>query len=151
MSSSLRDAKLKALSPQEVIFAQERGAAVIDIRPTDLYTKGHVPGAKNVPFYQPISGWSAWQVARRLGYALLGALNGTEINPNFDAEIAAVLPDPTSPAVIYCSIGGTLPTEDDKNGVQSRGLIACYGLTQLGYNNLAIMKGGYGGWENSGR
>lgn len=30
---------------------------------------------------------SAWQVARRLGYALLGALNGTEINPNFDAGV----------------------------------------------------------------
>lgn len=43
-----------AAAEQEVAFAAERGVPVIDVRPADAYEKGHVPGASNVPVYQPI-------------------------------------------------------------------------------------------------
>ncbi|KAJ9533228.1 hypothetical protein QJQ45_018347, partial [Haematococcus lacustris] len=71
--------QVKALSAQEVVFAQGRGAPVIDVRPADQFKAGHVPGAVNVPYYQPIQGWDAMKIARRVGYALFGVLNGTEV------------------------------------------------------------------------
>lgn len=89
----------------------------------------------------------------RLGYALFGVLNGTEINPNFDKEVdAATGGQRDAPLVLYCSQGGSLePTEQSKSGQQTRSLIAAFQLLQAGYTNLQVLKGGFKEWESSGR
>lgn len=75
------------LSAQEVVFAQQKGVKLIDVRPEDQYDKGHVPDAVNIPFFRPITGWSAGQIVRRMGFAAFGVLNGTEPNPDFMKDV----------------------------------------------------------------
>lgn len=45
--------------------------------------KGHPPGAINVEMYRLIREWTAWDIARRLGFAFFGIFAGTEENPEF--------------------------------------------------------------------
>jgi rhodanese-related sulfurtransferase len=91
----------KIISAQELVFLQEQGAAVLDIRPEDEFDKGHIPGALNVPFYRPIQGWTPWQAARRVAFAAFGILKGTEVNPNFESEVKELV-QPSSQLIIYC-------------------------------------------------
>jgi hypothetical protein len=65
ISSALKAAGLKMISAQEVKFAIEKAMPVIDIRPSLDHENGHIPGSINVPYYQPIGGWSPKQTARR--------------------------------------------------------------------------------------
>eukprot|EP00879_Flechtneria_rotunda_P013416 GHRR01014006.1.p1 GENE.GHRR01014006.1~~GHRR01014006.1.p1 ORF type:complete len:210 (+),score=37.42 GHRR01014006.1:237-866(+) len=122
MRQALQAANVKVISPQEVKFAIDRGAVIVDVRPEGDFDAGHIPGALNVPFYQPITGWSPFKVARRVGYALFGVLNGTEVNPNFVSDVKQLLGSPTDkPLIVYCRQGGVLePTEDYKKGRQTR-------------------------------
>ncbi len=89
----------------------------------------------------------------RLGYALFGVLNGTEINPDFDSEVAAATGGQCdAPVVLYCGQGGSLePTEQSKTGQQTRSLIAAYQLLQAGYTNIQVLKGGFKEWSSAGR
>ncbi|GFR46335.1 hypothetical protein Agub_g7905 [Astrephomene gubernaculifera] len=148
MAAALRQANVRMVAPQELSWLSEKGAVLLDIRPAENYQEGHLPGAVNVPFYQPIQGWTPWQVARRMGYALFGIAHGTEVNPNFMADVSKLVADPAStPVVLYCSLGGSLePTNNDKNGQQTRSMVAAYGLTQAGFKALHILKGGYFDW-----
>lgn len=150
MMQALKDAKVKIMSPQEVQFAVERGMPLIDVRPGNDYEQGHVPGAISVPFYQPIQGWTPWQVARRVGYAMFGVLNGTEVNPTFMEDAMAVV-DPEEGAILYCALGGSLEATEGKRALQTRSLIAAYQLLSAGCKNLAIMRGGYAEWVSGGR
>mmetsp|Transcript_13113 Transcript_13113/g.35704 ORF Transcript_13113/g.35704 Transcript_13113/m.35704 type:complete len:261 (-) Transcript_13113:477-1259(-) len=151
IKSTLREANVKLLSAQELTFARERGVPIIDIRPPADYEQAHIPGAQNVPFYQPITGWSAMKIARRAGYALFGVLNGTEVNQEFTQQVAKAM-KPDSGAIIYCSIGGSLdPVEKSKKGLQSRSLIAAWKLVTDGYPNVSVLKGGWSEWINSER
>ncbi|KAF8058333.1 MAN1 [Scenedesmus sp. PABB004] len=159
MRSALLEAGCAVLSPQEVIFALERGALLVDVRPEDDYDKGHVPGAVNVPFYRPITGWSPFKIARRLGYAAFGVLAGTEVNPDFAAQVAALHGaaerggDAARRIVLYCSQGGVLEsTEAYRRGWQTRCLVAAYDLCREGLGaDLAILRGGYTEWVAGGR
>lgn len=47
------------------------------------FLKGHPPGAINVEMYRLIREWTAWDIARRLGFAFFGIFSGTEENPEF--------------------------------------------------------------------
>ena len=47
------------------------------------FVQGFIKDSVNIPLYRPIEGWDAYKVARRIGYALFGVMNGTEPNPNF--------------------------------------------------------------------
>lgn len=38
------------------MFALERDVAVVDVRVPSEYAQAHIPGAKNVPIYQSITG-----------------------------------------------------------------------------------------------
>jgi rhodanese-related sulfurtransferase len=129
---ALRDAGVKVVTPQEVSFVQ-RGTSsgggpaaaetvIIDVRPEGLHRAGHLRGAVNVPYYRPIEGWAPWQIARRIGYAAFGVFNGTEVNPNFAAEVeAAVGGDKARPVVLFCSQGGSLEaTASRARGFQTR-------------------------------
>eukprot|EP00877_Chromochloris_zofingiensis_P010493 jgi/Chrzof1/5698/Cz16g12070.t1 len=151
MKQALKDANLKVMSPQEVLFAQERGVTLLDVRPEGDYLKGHLPGAINVQFYQSISGWSPMQIARRVGYAMFGVLDGTEVNPNFAQEVAEVV-NKQKGAILYCSQGGSLEsTASDQRGFQTRSLIAAHDLICEGFTDIHILKGGYSEWLSSGR
>ncbi|KAF5837554.1 Rhodanese-like domain-containing protein [Dunaliella salina] len=151
IQSTLREANVKLLSAQELTFARERGVPIIDIRPPAEYEQAHIPGAVNVPFYQPITGWSAMKIARRAGYALFGVLNGTEVNQEFTQQVAQAM-KPDSGAILYCSMGGSLePVEKSKKGLQSRSLIAAWKVVTDGYPNVSVLRGGWSEWINSGR
>ncbi|PNW71337.1 hypothetical protein CHLRE_16g650050v5 [Chlamydomonas reinhardtii] len=153
MATALRQANLKVLAPQELPWVKEKGAVIVDIRPEESYMEGHLPDAVNVPFYQPIQGWTPWQVARRVGYAMFGISQGTEVNPKFLTELFELVPEPaTTPVVIYCNFGGSLePTKNDKNGQQTRSMVAAYALIASGFKNVAVLKGGYFDWTAQGR
>lgn len=45
--------------------------------------QGFIEDSVNVPLYQPIEGWTPFNIARRAGYLAFGVLEGTEPNPNF--------------------------------------------------------------------
>ena len=81
--TTLKDANVTMLSPQEVAFSQEAGAVVVDIRPKGEFTKGFIMGAVSVPLFQLIDGWGPYQVVRRFGFAAFGVSNATEPNPDF--------------------------------------------------------------------
>mmetsp|Transcript_35099 Transcript_35099/g.88868 ORF Transcript_35099/g.88868 Transcript_35099/m.88868 type:complete len:262 (-) Transcript_35099:1227-2012(-) len=149
--TALKEAGVKFLSPQEVAFAAERGVPVVDVRPSADYDKGHLPGAKSVPLYQPITGWDPAKVARRVGYALFGVLNGTEVNPNFVRDVLPLI-DAEKGVILYCSIGGSLEqVEGSKKGLQSRSVIGAYQLLEAGARGVQIMRGGFLEWEANGR
>ncbi|GIL48209.1 hypothetical protein Vafri_4893 [Volvox africanus] len=148
MAAVLRQANVKVVAPQELPWLKERGAVLLDIRPGESYAEGHLPGAANASFYQPIQGWTPWQVARRAGYALFGISQGTEANPNFLAEVRELVADPgATPVVLYCNLGGSLePTKNDKNGQQTRSMVAAHELVKDGFKNVCVLKGGYADW-----
>lgn len=153
MRQTLQEAGVKMVSPQEMIFAAERDTVtVIDVRPEGDYEKGHIPDALNIPFYRPITGWEPFKIARRVGYALFGVMNGTEVNPNFAEEVREVLQGSDKTVVLYCSQGGVLEsTEVHKRGWQTRSLVAAFDLTRNGLSNIQVLRDGYTGWTNSGR
>lgn len=152
MSTALRQSKLKMVSPQEVEFARQRGAKIVDIRPSDEFASSRIPGSVSVEFFRLIEGWGPVKVVRRAVYAFFGVLNGTEFNDRFFDEITAAVPNKKAPVVLLCNVGGTLdPTGPSKFGRQSRSLSAAYELTRAGYTNVQVLKGGFSEWQKAGR
>jgi rhodanese-related sulfurtransferase len=94
------------ITPQELAFAAARpGSVILDCRPPAEYTAGHIPGARSVPLYRPITGLGARAVARRAVFAFFGVLNGTEANPAFWQDSAAAMAG-AKEVVVYCNVGG---------------------------------------------
>jgi hypothetical protein len=81
--AALRERDVVMIQPQEVAWHLEKGMALIDIRTEKQFADGFIEGAVNVPLFQPIQKWDAFNVVRRLGYAAFGILEGTEPNPEF--------------------------------------------------------------------
>eukprot|EP00775_Hariotina_reticulata_P004642 gene4642-4894_t len=153
MRQELQAAGVKVISPQEILFRKEdKRAVVVDVRPADDYEEGHIPGAANVPFYQPITGWTPFKVARRIGYAAFGILKGTEVNPNFVTDVQQLL-EGDQELILYCSQGGVLePNDNYRKGWQTRSMVAAYELLQAGVgNSISVLRGGYTEWCNGGR
>lgn len=44
------------ISPQETVFAQERGVPIIDVRPALDHYCSRIPGSVNIPFMRSITG-----------------------------------------------------------------------------------------------
>lgn len=143
-------AKAQFVSPQELQFAQQKGLPVIDVRPLSEYEAGRIPGSKHAQFMRAITGNSARQWARRAAFALFGILNGTEFNPGFYNEIAALVPDKRKGAVVYCAVGGDLSPLGE-GGRQSRSISAAYEMVKLDYKNIKILKGGLSDWTRQER
>lgn len=75
-------------------------------------------GAK--AFHACGTGWDPRRVARRMGFAFFGVLNGTEVNPQFFDDILKQVDNEVG-AVLLCNLGGTLePTKGNGSGTQSR-------------------------------
>ena len=152
MSTTLRKSGVKLISPQELIFAQKRGAKIVDIRPAFEYDEARIPGAVSAEFFRLIQGWDPVKIIRRGVYAFFGILNGTEFNDRFFDDFDAAVPDKKATVIVYCNIGGTLePVGPSKFGQQTRSLAAAYELLRSGYKNVQVLKGGFLDWKKAER
>ncbi|KAG7541238.1 Rhodanese-like domain superfamily [Arabidopsis thaliana x Arabidopsis arenosa] len=129
---------------------KENNFVILDVRPEAEYKAGHPPGAINVEMYRLIREWTAWDIARRLGFAFFGIFSGTEENPEFIQSIEAKL-DKEAKIIVACSSAGTMkPTQNLPEGQQSRSLIAAYLLVLNGYKNVFHLEGGIYTWGKEG-
>ena len=83
------------------------GAAWIDVREQDEWDEGHIPGAVHVP------------------------------RGNLESRIEAVVPDRSTPVVIYCASG-------------NRSAFAAETLLALGYERPMSLEGGFTDWKRNG-
>ncbi|EFJ23821.1 hypothetical protein SELMODRAFT_174737 [Selaginella moellendorffii] len=124
----------------------EQGYVLLDVRPQNEFQKMHPIGAVNVEIYRLIKEWTAWDIARRLGFAFFGIFDGTEENPNFLADVRAKV-ESKSKVIVACASGGTMkPTPTLADGQQSRSLIAAYVLLMDSYTNVLHLEGGLRSW-----
>ncbi|KAL9819059.1 Rhodanese-like domain-containing protein 14 [Arabidopsis thaliana] len=129
---------------------KENNFVILDVRPEVEYKAGHPPGAINVEMYRLIREWTAWDIARRLGFAFFGIFSGTEENPEFIQSVEAKL-DKEAKIIVACSSAGTMkPTQNLPEGQQSRSLIAAYLLVLNGYKNVFHLEGGIYTWGKEG-
>ncbi|KAA6428414.1 MAG: rhodanese-like domain-containing chloroplastic-like [Trebouxia sp. A1-2] len=149
LMETLQDQKVNFISPQEAVFAQQRGVPIIDVRPALDFYCSRIPGSVGIPFMRSITGTSVRQNLRRAGFAFFGIFNGTEFNPDFYKDIEAAV-DKQKGAVLVCGVGGILEPLG-RGGRQSRSLMAAYELASSGYKKVSILKGGFYEWERAGR
>jgi len=154
---------VKEIDVEGVRAALARGAAVIDVRPRDEFDNRRLEGSVSCQLFRRIVGNSGSQRWRKAGFAFFG-ITGSELNPEFLEEVAAVVGGPQKPGVggvqlpwqkgggtsqevvLVCWTGGTL--EESRNfplGVQSRSLTAAYQLVKQGYRNVSFVGGGLSG------
>lgn len=96
---------------------------------------------------------SAEELAGRLGSADLividvreadehedGAIAGSRLIPRgvLESGIAAQVPDPSTPVVLYCEVG-------------ARSALAALSLLQMGYRDVSSLEGGFRRWKETGR
>jgi len=151
MASTLRSNGVKFMTQSAVLAAAKSGSIpVVDVRPEGEYARGHIPGSMNIPLYQLISGWSPRQLFRRVGFAFFGILNGTEKNPDFEAQVRSVIGNGSKGVILVCAQGGTLEeTAASKDGRQSRSLISAFELTRLGIKKISVLEGGMSSWRRN--
>lgn len=117
----MRRNNVTMVTPAQLEAALAAGTPIIDIRPAAEYAAGFIQGSVNVPLYQPIQGWEQRKVLRRIGFALFGVFNGTEVNPDFEQQLQEAVPDVQGGAVLICNLGGSMtPVGEHKKGQQSR-------------------------------
>ena len=99
--------RIREIDPSEVQELAHEGVAIVDVRETEEFGTGHVPSAKHVP----------------RGY--------------LESRIDGVVPDRSTPVVLYCASG-------------TRSALAADTLGQLGYEDVASMTGGITLWKDRG-
>lgn len=130
-------------------YAKRKSAALVDVRLGMKYDKGHPEGAKSLPLYIPIQGWSPAAIIRRVGFSFFG-IYGTQLNTNFMAEAADVIPKGRE-VILVCEMGGSLANKSGTlYGFQSRSLKAAYYLRKAGYNKVSYVQGGLQQWVSEG-
>lgn len=151
MSTALKKGGVTFVDASAAEGLVRRGVPVIDIRPSSEFSKGRLPGSTNVQYFQLIEGWSPDKIVRRLGFTFFGVV-GTEANPDFVEEVAAVARKKNAGCIVVCNIGGSLkPTGPSEFGRQSRSLTAAYELLQAGFSNIKVLENGYSGWLKAGK
>ncbi|EOA17385.1 hypothetical protein CARUB_v10005676mg [Capsella rubella] len=147
----LLEKRVRSVDVKEALRLQkENNFVILDVRPEAEYKAGHPPGAINVEMYRLIREWTAWDIARRLGFAFFGIFSGTEENPEFIQSVEAKL-DKEAKIIVACSSAGTMkPTQNLPEGQQSRSLIAAYLLVLNGYKNVFHLEGGIYTWSKEG-
>lgn len=105
-------------------LTKENNFVILDVRPEAEFKEGHPPGAINVQIYRLIKEWTAWDIARRAGFAFFGIFAGTEENPDFMKIVESKI-DKNSKVIVACSAGGTMrPSQTLPEGQQSRWLFS---------------------------
>ncbi|EFJ21460.1 hypothetical protein SELMODRAFT_417511 [Selaginella moellendorffii] len=129
---ALKKNQVRSITPKDAKRLQdEQGYVLLDVRPQNEFQKMHPIGAVNVEIYRLIKEWTAWDIARRLGFAFFGI---------FDDVRAKV--ESKSKVIVACASGGTMkPTPTLADGQQSRSLIAAYVLLMDGYTNVLHLEG----------
>lgn len=115
MSRSYHDLVAEARSRIREVTAEDLGSrlgspdlVVIDVREADEYEEGAIAGARLVP---------------------RGVL---------ESGIAANVPDPATPVVLYCEVG-------------ARSALAAATLQAMGYQDVSSLAGGFRRWKETGR
>lgn len=135
---------VKTVTPEEAYGKARRGSVLLDVRLADAFSRRSAERSVNAPLYRPITGYDLAANIRRAGFAFFG-IYGTELNPDFVAEVQAVVPRGKE-VIVMCEQGGTLDNKPGTQfGFQSRSLKAVYYLQQAGYKVLH-MKGGLAEW-----
>jgi hypothetical protein len=65
--ATLHEHDVEMINPHEVAWCSEEGMPLIDIRTEPQFAEGFIEGAINVPLFQPIQKWDAFNVLRRVG------------------------------------------------------------------------------------
>ena len=99
--------QVREVDPAEVSELAHEGVSVVDVRESEETATGMLPGATHVP----------------RGY--------------LESRIEGVVPDRTTPVVIYCASG-------------TRSALAAHTLEQLGYDDVRSMTGGITLWKDRG-
>jgi hypothetical protein len=79
-------------------------AVLVDVRLARKYEDAHPAGARSVPLYIPIQGWSPAAVIRRVGFSFFG-IYGTQLNTQFAEEAAEIIPKGERSAVLWAAAG----------------------------------------------
>ncbi|KAG8050492.1 hypothetical protein GUJ93_ZPchr0009g332 [Zizania palustris] len=80
----LVEKRVRSADVKEALRLQkENNFVILDVRPEAEFKEAHPPGAVNVQVYRLIKEWTAWDIARRAGFAFFGIFSGTEENPEF--------------------------------------------------------------------
>ncbi|KAL5205290.1 hypothetical protein ABZP36_033499 [Zizania latifolia] len=170
----LVEKRVRSADVKEALRLQkENNFVILDVRPEAEFKEAHPPGAVNVQVYRLIKEWTAWDIARRAGFAFFGIFAGTEENPEFIQSVNEKL-GKDAKIIVACSTGGTLiPTQNLPDGKQSRSefyavfasehiansshlidfgrsLIAAYLLVLNGYKNVFHLDGGLYAWSKEG-
>ena len=95
----LAKSRITQVPPDWALSLVQNGAVLIDVREREEFEHSHLPGAINI---------------------------SRSVLP---AHIAAVVPNPSTPVVCYCTGG-------------NRGALATDALQQLGYTNVVSIEGG---------
>lgn len=143
--------RVRSVDVKEALrLTKENNFVILDVRPEAEFKEGHPPGAINVQIYRLIKEWTAWDIARRAGFAFFGIFAGTEENPDFMKIVESKI-DKNSKVIVACSAGGTMrPSQTLPEGQQSRSLIAAYLLVLNGYANVFHLDGGLYSWFKEG-
>lgn len=100
--------RVREVTVEDLAGRLERGGAVlVDVREADEYDSGAIEGARLIP---------------------RGVL---------ESSIAAQIPDPATPVVLYCEVG-------------ARSAFAALTLEQMGYRDVVSLQGGFQRWKEAG-
>ena len=105
-------------APAEAAERVGAGAKFLDVRTAEEFAEGSAPGAINVPLVFITDGQST-------------------PNPDFEAQVAAALPDQGAAVVTSCMFG-------------RRGEGAAKKLAAAGYADIVNVTGGLAGWHGAG-
>jgi len=98
---------VQEIDPSEVNELLHEGAVIVDVRETEEFTAGHLPGAKHVS------------------------------RSYLESRIEGSAPDRSQRVILYCASG-------------QRSALAAATLTELGYEDVVNMTGGYTLWKDRG-
>lgn len=118
---------------------------VVDVRPVKKFMQAAIPGSINVPLFQPITGWSAFKIARRTQFAVF-AMEGTEFNPDFISRLKAKVGGIRGELVFVddSNIGTLESTVRFPDGKPGHALISAYLASIVGINNkMGYLEGGF--------
>ena len=152
----LRERGVRALAPADAWAAMQHGATLVDVRFGPDFDEWRVPGAVSVPYtystpLRRLLGLSLWEFGIPIG--LRGGVKLRD--PNFTRGALAALPDTRAPLILADQLGGSLVRDAVPLGgsygimldsTRSQALMAAYELSQVGYEDLAYVEGGFNDW-----
>lgn len=152
---TLLSAGVGALTREEVVEMQKKGAVIVDVRNQDQFEEETMEGAVSVPFFVPKTGSSFNDNLQKVTAFILG-VKPTQRNPEFATLAKEKLPQ-DKPLIIACNRGGKLLANRTNSFGTAKvysdtdqytlSLKAAYELYTLGFKNLYFLTGGFRNWR----